>query len=161
MKRVTLLLLMALALPVEAEMYKWTSKGQVVFGDTPPNGVSYEPVLLRGKVANTPPVVAKPQQSGVTEGESLATGNRPAGNPAAVSNAATGSATAASGTLPAPVSEAAKRKADEEAKALARKQCKEVTDRTDQLLAMPLNKRPADFDVRIAATKKDTAAVCR
>lgn len=155
MKRMTMVLLMALALPAGAEMYKWTSKGQVVFGDTPPNGVTYEPVLLRGKVANTPPVVAKPQQSGVTEGESLATGN-----PAAVSNAATGSATAASGTVPAPVSEAAKRKADEEAKALARKQCKEVTDRTNQLLAMPLNKRPADFDVRIAATKKETAVVC-
>jgi hypothetical protein len=161
MKRMTMVLLMALALPAGAEMYKWTSKGQVVFGDTPPNGVTYEPVLLRGKVANTPPVVAKPQQSGVTEGESLATGNRPAGNPAAVSNAATGSATAASGTVPAPVSEAAKRKADEEAKALARKQCKEVTDRTDQLLAMPLNKRPADFDARVTASKKDTAVVCR
>jgi hypothetical protein len=133
MKRVTLLLLMALALPVEAELYKWTSKGQVVFGDTPPNGVSYEPVLLRGKVANTPPVVAKPPQSGTT----------------------------ASGTLPAPVSEAAKRKADEEAKALARKQCKEATDVSDALLAMPLNKRPADFDARVTASKKDTAVVCR
>ena len=149
MKRVTLLLLMALALPVEAEMYKWTSKGQVVFGDTPPNGVSYEPVLLRGKVANRPPVVAKPPQSGTADA-AITVG----ANPAA------GSAPAASGTLPAPVSEAAKRKADEEAKALARKQCKEATDVSDALLAMPLNKRPADFDARIAATKKVTADVC-
>jgi hypothetical protein len=58
------------------------------------------------------------------------------------------------------VSEAAKRKAEEEAKALARKQCKEATDRTDQLLAMPMNKRPADFDVRVTATKKEAAVVC-
>jgi hypothetical protein len=70
-----------------------------------------------------------------------------------------------SASVPTPVSAAdalaAKRKADEGAKALARKQCKEATDRGDALLAMPLNKRPADFDARIAATKKDTAAVCR
>ena len=146
MKRMTMLFLMALALPVEAELFKWTSKGQVVFGDTPPKGVSYEPVLLRGKESNTPPVVAQSPQPGLTD-ESV------------------GSATMVLDSAPAPVNPtdalAEKRKADAEAKAFSKKQCNEAIARTNQLLALPVNKRPADFDERVMASKKDTAAVCR
>lgn len=158
MKRMTMLLLMALTLPAGAEMYKWSSNGQVVFGDTPPKGVSYEPILLRGKLADAPPVVAKPQQSGLTDAEALAIGNSPTGN------SATGATAVVSGGATAPVSAAealaVKRKADEEAKARSRKQCNEATERTNQLLAIPFNKRPMDFDARVMASKKETSTLC-
>ena len=149
MKRLTILLLMAFALPaVGAEMYKWTTNGQVVFGDTPPKGVAYEPVLLRGKEPNIPPSVAKSEQSGMPNATGIVNGNVMPSS----SDATTESSKEAL---------IAKRKADEEARDLSRKQCNEANERTNQLLAMPVNKRPMDFDAQVMALKKETATICR
>ncbi|MFP4079674.1 MAG: DUF4124 domain-containing protein [Ectothiorhodospira sp.] len=49
------LLLLALALPAQAEIYHWTdAQGRTVYGDTPPEGVKASPVQVDAPSATTP-----------------------------------------------------------------------------------------------------------
>lgn len=55
MRSLVFLIALLMALPSLAEMYRWKdAQGNVVFGDSPPEGVQAEPVRVRPNVVETP-----------------------------------------------------------------------------------------------------------
>lgn len=69
MRILAFLLALLLAVPALAEMYRWKdAQGNVVFGDSPPEGVSAEPVKVRPNVVETPKLPEPPPPAPAPEG---------------------------------------------------------------------------------------------